>query len=109
MPLNTDDLLRQMLEAAKPELGKHWSDMSGLATSGFKNLSRNLADIAAMKEAGTITEEQALLMIDLQKNALKTLLLTEKGLGLLTVQNVINAALGVVRQAVNTAIGWPLL
>jgi hypothetical protein len=109
MPLNTDDLLRQMLEAAKPELGKHWSDMSDLATSGFNSLSRNLGDIAAMKAAGTITEEQALLMIDLQKNALKALLLTEKGLGLLTVQNVINAALGVVRQAVNTAIGWPLL
>ncbi|WP_206203761.1 hypothetical protein, partial [Thermococcus sp. M36] len=62
-----------------------------------------------MKLDGTCTQEQAELLINMQKQAVQTVLLTEKGLALLAVQNAINAALGAIATTVNTAIGWALL
>ena len=40
---------------------------------------------------------------------MQTVLLTIEGLGIVAVQNAINAALSVVKDTVNTAIGFTLL
>jgi len=109
MALNTNELLEQMTKALKDNLSEHWPAIRDLATSEVKKLAQNMADIEAMKIAGTISEEQARLQLNIQKNSLKTVLLTEKGLGLLAVEAAINAALGVVSAAVNKAIGWSIL
>jgi hypothetical protein len=45
----------------------------------------------------------------MQKNALKTVLLSEKGLGLLAAEAAINSILDAVRTAVNTALGFALV
>ena len=47
--------------------------------------------------------------MEIQKNASRTVLLTIEGLGLLAVEAAINAALNVVKDAVNTGIGFTLL
>jgi hypothetical protein len=107
--LNIEDLLKKMLEAAKGSLTKDWQKISGVATSSLKALAQNLVDIEEMKLDGTITQEKAALMIDMQKNTIKIVMLTEKGLGLLAVEAAINAVIGVVKDTVNTAIGWTLL
>lgn len=107
--MTTDDLLRQMLDAAKTSFDEQWPGIQALALTAFKTLAQNMVDITSLKATGNITEEQARLLIDIQKNAIKTVLLTEKGLGLLAVEAAINAALNVVSGAVNTAIGWKLL
>ena len=107
--MNTEELLQQMLDAAKGPIGESWPGVRALATSAFKTLAQNMVDIGIMKAAGEISEEQARLLTDMQKNTLKTVLLTEKGLGLLAVEAAINAALGVVAGTVNKAIGWELL
>ena len=56
-----------------------------------------------------ITEEEANILITMHKRSMTTVLLTIKGLGLLAIEAAINAALGVARDTINTAIGWKLL
>ena len=58
---------------------------------------------------GKITEEQARLYIDIQKNSMRIVLLTIEGLGILAVEAAINAAIDVIRSTVNTALGWRIL
>jgi hypothetical protein len=58
---------------------------------------------------GFIITEQSRLKLSLQKNVFKTVLLTEAGIGLLAVENALNAALDLIKGAVNTAIGFALL
>jgi len=48
-------------------------------------------------------------MIGIQQNAFKIVLLSEEGLGLLTVEAALNAVLKVIRSAVNTALGFTLI
>ncbi len=61
-----------------------------------------------LKLEGKITKE-AQLHIEIQKGAFRTVLMSIKGLGLIAVENTINAALGAVAKTVNKAIGWGLL
>ena len=109
MPLDVNQLLKDMLGAAKEPLKDSWAQIKDIATSEFKKLSQNLVDIEKMKLAGTITKEKATLQIEFQKNVLKTVLLTEKGVGLVAVEQSINAALNVISGVVDKAIGWKLL
>jgi hypothetical protein len=59
--------------------------------------------------AGRINSQQADLLLDMQKLASRNVLLTMEGLGLLAAEAAINAALDVVKKAVNTALGITLI
>ena len=107
--IDTQGLVNDMLEAAKKSLEKKWPQVRDLATSEFRKFAQNIEDIKAMKKKRSITKQQALLQLDIQKNSIKTVLLTEEGLGLLAVEAAINAALDAVSATVNKAIGWALL
>jgi hypothetical protein len=50
-----------------------------------------------------------LLHIEIQKSTFRTVLLSIKGLGLIAVEDTINAALGAIAKVVNKAIGWEVL
>lgn len=102
-------LVADMLAAARAKLVDHWKDARPYAESEFQAYTRNLAFIANLKEDGKITEEQAKLYLDIQKNSMRTVLLTIEGLGILAVEAALNAALDVIRTVVNKAIGWALL
>jgi hypothetical protein len=107
--LDVDDLLNKMVNASKESLGDNWPAISNLATSSLKSLAQNIVSIEEMKVANTISLAQAQLLLEMQKNTARTVLLTEEGLGLLAAQAAINAAIDVVKVAVNTATGWGLL
>jgi|SRR6185312_13090516 len=107
--LDINTMLDNMVSAAKSSLSDKWLGIADAASTPMKNLAQNIADIEKMKINGTITEEKAQLLIDMQKNAIKTVLLTEEGLGLLAAQAAINAITDVLKGTVNKAIGWSLL
>jgi hypothetical protein len=109
MALNTSQLFKDMLGAAQPILIKFWKEAKPYAETEFKSLAQNLVMIEKLKLQGVINKEKALIHIDIQKNSFRTVLLTIEGLGALAVENALNAALGVVKKTVNTAIGWNLL
>lgn len=109
MALNFNSLLEDMVTAARESLGEHWQGIKDVATSSFKSLAQHLVDIENMKAKGTITEEKACLLIGMQKDAIKIAIATEKGLSLLAAEAALNAAVDVVRSAVNRAIGFAIL
>ncbi len=107
--LDVTTILNNMLAAAKTCLAGKWPAIEDIASTTFKSLAQNLADIQTMKKKGTITNEKAALLVDMQKNAIRIALLSEEGMGLLAAEAAINAALDAVRTTVNTALGFGLL
>jgi hypothetical protein len=108
-PIDANELLEKMLKAVKKSLEDKWPQVRELARSEFGKFAQNIEDIKSMKKKRKISQAQAALQLDIQKNSIKTVLLTEEGLGLLAVEAAINAALDAIRSTVNKAIGWALL
>ena len=79
------------------------------AKSEARKLAQTLVDIETLLADGKIDKETAALLVGMQKNATRAVLLTVEGLGLLAVEKAINAALDVVKKTVNSAVKFPLL
>lgn len=109
MALNLDQLLPQMLKAAEGVFAAKWPDVRSYAEGEFRKIGLDILRIEQMKLSGKITPEQAGLLLDIQKNASRAVLLSLEGIGLIMAQNAINAALGVIRDTVNKALGFVLL
>lgn len=102
-------LTQAMLNAAKGPLSTHWKEAKPYAEKEVKSFAENIRLIAHLKADGKINEQQAKLYIDIQKSAMRVVLLTIEGLGILAVETAINAAIEAVKSTANTAIGWTIL
>jgi hypothetical protein len=109
MALDVGTLAEQMLGAALPILKKNAQDAESFAKSEFTKIAQTIVSIGDQVAAGQINEQQAGLLLDMQTSASRNVLLTLQGLALLTVEEAINAALAVVKAAVNTALKFPLI
>ena len=107
--IDAKDLVAQMGLAAVGVLKDGWAKARTYAEPEFKELARIAVDIEAKKLAGEITEDEARLLMKMQKNAFDSLVITLKDEGLLAAEKAINAALDVAAGIVNAAIGWQLL
>jgi hypothetical protein len=107
--LDTDQLLKDMLSAAKTSLTHHWEKAEINATEEFKKFTSKLAQIAEKKVAGDLSEEKARLLLEIQIDSMKIELLTIQGLTILATEAAINAAIDVVRGNVNRSLGWNVL
>jgi len=107
--INIQEILKKMLGAAKEVLGNHWDEAKPFAKQELKSLAENIKLIGKLKVEGKITEEQAKYYIEIQKSSVRIVLLTIEGLGIIAVEEAINKALDVIRNTVNTAIGWSII
>jgi hypothetical protein len=109
MALDVQSLATEMLGVAVPLLKKDAQDAESFAKVEFTKIAQTIASIGEQLAAAQINQQQAVLLLNMQKLASQNVLLTLQGLSLLAVEAAINAALGVVKTAVNTAIGFALL
>jgi len=109
MALDVQDLLSKMLGAALPILKTGVANADSYAKMEFTKIAQSIVSIGEQLAENTINSEQAKLLLDMQKNASRAVLLTLEGLGLLVAEAAINAALAVVKTAVNTALGIELI
>jgi len=109
MALNAEKIALSMFKAAFPILKKGAPKIGAFAQGEFRKIAQQIVTIEAELGRGRLTRAQAAILMEMQKSASRSVLLTAKGLSLLVVEQAINAALGVVRNAVNTAIGIQLL
>ncbi len=107
--INTDALLKNMLAAASAAFRAKWPGVKDYVESELKKIAADIEFIGKQTLAGKMTEKQAKLHLQLQINASKTVLLAAKGMTLLAVESAINAALGAIKDTVNTALGFVLL
>lgn len=109
MALDMESLGTQMLGAMAQELKAKWAASKGFAESSARSLATSLVAIEKGRLEGTISEEQARLLLDIHKNAARSVLLAAEGIALLAAEAAINAALKVVRDTVNKAVGFALV
>jgi len=109
MALNASQLARQMLAAAKGEVAEKWPEVKLYAESEAKKLAQTLVMIEKLKVSGKVTKRQADILLDMQKQTSRVVLLTIEGLSLLAAEAAINAAIKSIRDAVNDSIGWRLI
>lgn len=110
MKIDIEKLLNGMLESASAVMKNQWPKARDYAENEFRKLLLEAQHIAQLKRDGKITEQEAKYLMDLQRNAARAVLLTIEGLGILAVEAAINAALGVARDTVNSAVGgWKIL
>ena len=109
MAINISQLAKNMFNAAIPILKQDAPQITAFARGEFKKIAQQIATIESELLNDNITEAQARLLLDMQKSASRVVLLTAKGLSLLTVEKAMNAALKVVKGTVNAALGIALL
>jgi len=109
MSLDAGALASQMLGAALPILKKDAEDAQSFAEIEFNKIAHTIVSIQEMLAAGQINQQQAQLLLDMQKSASRSVLLTMRGLALLAAEAAINAALNVVKGVVNAAMKFPLI
>jgi len=107
--IDVDQVLSGMLGAAQGVFNEKWPSIKDFAEAEFEKLARTLAQIELLKLSDQINEGEASVLFEMQKNTARAVMLALEGMSLLLVEGAINAALAVVKDAVNTALGFALL
>ena len=107
--IDIPEILKSMSEASKKILKSNWKKVRPMAELQLKSILHNLEQIAELKLKGKITEEQARLHIKIQKESIRTILMSFEGIGIVAAEKAINESLDVAKNSINKYIGWKLL
>ena len=105
MALKFSQVFSEMINAVKASLGKDWGKAKDYANPEIKRLAQSLIDISKLTALGKINQQEAKALIQIHKNTTQMVFLTVEGLGIIAVENAINAALDVVKKSVNAVAG----
>ena len=109
MAINAEQILGEMVGAVKGVVGDRWPAIQTLAEDELEDLANVLARIEARKLAGTISDIEAKALLKIHKNTVENVLSSIEGMGLIMAEMAVNAAMGVIRDAVNAAVGFDLV
>lgn len=109
MSLDLEQLSQAMLTAAKGQVAENWPQIKDYAEQEAKKLAENLVLIEKLKLTQQISDEQAKLMHQMQRNATQAVLLSVQGMTELMAEQALNAALDAVKETVNAALNFTLL
>lgn len=107
--INVEELAKRMLEAAKGVFDEKWPEVKKFAESESKKFVSNMAEIALWKTNNEITEDEARSLANLHKRSMKMVFTALEGISLAMAEKAVNAAIDIIRHAVNTAIGWAII
>lgn len=97
-------ILTDSITAIKAETGKGYSKLKPYAEHEVKQFAENAVFLAKLKLAGTIGDEEFKVRMEMQRLAFTNVFLAVKGIGLVTAQNIVNGVLGILSQALKTAL-----
>lgn len=98
-----------IFNAAKDSLGNKFGAVKIYMKAESEKLAITLRMITESYLAGELSKAEAKILLNQQKAASMAVLTAAEGMTAVAVQGAINAALKVVKDTVNTAIGFPLL
>lgn len=102
---DVEKVLKDMLGASQAKAGAVWGQVKDDVEQEFKTLTSVGSRIVARKAANTITEVNAKFLIAQYYGAARNFLYSLEGIANLVIEAVINAALDVLRKAIQTATG----
>ncbi|MCK9372617.1 MAG: hypothetical protein M0P91_05425 [Sulfuricurvum sp.] len=107
--IDIQQVFTSMVEAASGVFDKKWPGIKDYAEAEFKKLAITFAQIETLKLSGQISEAEASVLLEMQKNTTRAVMLALEGMSLLLVEEAINAALAVVKDSINTVLGFALI
>jgi len=107
--ISASDLVGPILAAFKGSFQERWPQIKDYAEGEGKKLAHSLEQIIQLRTTGQISDDECGILLEMQRNTTRAVLLALEGMALLLVEQAINAALGAVRDAVNGAIGFIFL
>lgn len=107
--ISASALAGPIVAGMKGVFSEHWPVIKDYAEGEGKKLANSLAQIVKLRATGQITNDECYILLEMQKNTARAVLLAMKGMFLLLVEQAINAAIGAVRDVVNKAIGFAFL
>ena len=90
-------------------LKKNAEDAQSFAQIEFTKIAQTIVSIQEMLVAGQINQQQATQLLDMQKSASRSVLLTVRRTGSAGGRGAINVALNVIKRVVNTAVKFPMI
>lgn len=109
MSLDVQSLADTMAEAVRTKVSSRWPVLRALAEVEMRKLAQTLIDTQVLYRSGQIDEKRARQLVQVQKNAVRGVFGTIKGLGLLTAEQATTAAVRAVAGIVNDALPFKLL
>lgn len=109
MSINVEKLGADLIDAATKSLGASFKSAKAVAEPQLKALASLSATIAQQVLEGELSKAEAEALLKIHLNTTRVVLLAVEGLGLLAVEAAVNAVTGVIREAANTAVGFPLV
>ena len=100
-----DVLIRDMGEAAVPHLEEGAEKAKAFGRHEADKMARTAMMLAEGVTSGQVDADEAKLILEVQKNASRSVLLTVQGLGIVAVEQAVNAAMTVLMTAVQRATG----
>lgn len=107
--IQVDEILPDMLGAASEVFGERWTDIKEYAEEELEKLAKTLSEIGQLRVSRQISEGEASVLLEMQKNTARTVMLTLEGMGLIMVEEAINAALSIISEVINGALGFQLV
>jgi hypothetical protein len=103
--LDMNKVVNDMLQASASSLIKGGQQASEYASHEYTQFIEDIEHVQTMADEGTITAAEAQALVDQHKMSMQAVLLCIEGLGVVAVQNAINAALQVLNNAIAAALG----
>ena len=103
--LDINKVASDMLQASAGALVKGGEQASEYASHEYAQFIEDIEHVQTMAEEGTISAAEAQALVDQHKMSMQAVLLCVEGLGVVAVQNAINAALKVLNTAIAAALG----
>ena len=107
--INASSLVSPIITAFKGAFQDRWPEIRDFAEGEGKKLASSLAQIVKLRTTAQITDAECGVLLEMQKNTARAVMLALAGMSLLLVEQAINAALAAVRDVVNGAIGFGFL
>ena len=107
--LNAPSLAKDLVAAMQGKLSGHWNLARPYAEAEAKKFAETARLIVRGTANGDINPQQAKILVKMQGNAAAAVLTAIETIGMIAAQDAINAALGVLKKAINTATGIALL
>lgn len=107
--LDATVLFKSIVAAMQGKLTQHWALAGPYAETEAKKMAATAQLIVRGAANGDINPKQAKILVRMQANASQAVLTAIATIGMIAAQDAINAALKVLKTAVNTATGIALL
>jgi len=109
MSMDAEELGASMLGAVRSVVGERWPEIEQLAEDELGDLARVMLRIEFRQSTGTISEAEARALMRIHRNTVETVLAGIQGMTLVMAEVAVNAAMDVVRGAVNSSVGFDLV